>query len=392
MPAKILFVDDDPNILAAFRRNLRNHFAFDTAVGGEEAIGLIRSAGPYAVVVADMTMPTMNGIELIERVREISPDTVPVMLTGNSDQQTAIESVNRGRVFRFLNKPCPVESLVPAIEAALQHHELKRNERELLEGTLTGCVKLLTDILGSVAPDALGRGQRLRLSISRFVRHRKLEAAWECEIAALLSAIGYAAVPPSILQKLSEAEPLSVAEERIVRQAPEIGYKLLADIPRLRAVAEGVRYQRKHFDGTGFPEDERSGEAIPLAARLLRIFADRLELEADGVVKERALQAMTERAGFYDPQLLAACFEVFPSFLPNAIAADRAVGSVAVAQLEPGMVLVADLGTYNGLVLVAAGHALTTAMIERIRNFAELGEVKEPILVQEAVEEAVAAA
>jgi response regulator RpfG family c-di-GMP phosphodiesterase len=388
MAAKILFVDDDANLLAGFRRNLRSQFDFDTALGGDEALTLIRKAGDYAVVVADMNMPGMNGIELLEHVRELSPDTVSLMLTGNADQPTAVDSVNRGRVFRFLNKPSPPEILVPALEAAIHHHELKRTERELLEGTLTGCVKLLTDILGTVAPDALGRGQRLRLCIGRFVRQRDLATVWECEVAALLSAIGFAAVPPSILQTMAEGTPLSLTEETIVRRVPQIGHDLLADIPRLASVADAVLYQKKHFDGSGFPADSCAGEQIPLAARLLRIFTDRLELENDGIVKERALAAMAERAGFYDPRLLETCFEVFPTFLPNAIAGDRPVGSLAVNQLIPGQVVVADITTHKGLVLVASGHALTQAIIERINNFAALGEVKEPILVQEPTPEA----
>jgi response regulator RpfG family c-di-GMP phosphodiesterase len=383
MNTKILFVDDDANLLAAFRRNFKDRFQFDTALGGEEALALVRTAPGYAVVVADMNMPGMNGIELLEQLRAVSPDTVALMLTGNADQQTAVDSVNRGRVFRFLSKPSPPEVLVPAIEAALQHFELKRTERELLEGTLTGCVKLLTDVLGTVAAGALGRGQRLRLAVGQFVRRRGLEPVWECEVAALLSAIGYAAVPPVIAQKLADDTPLTLPEEMIARRIPQIGGELLAEIPRFSGVADAVRYQKKYFDGSGFPADECAGENIPLAARLIRIFSDRLDLENDGVVKESARAEMAQRTGFYDSALLDACFEIFPSFLPNAISGDRPVGSVAVNQLVTGQIVVTDICTHTGVVLVGAGHALTSAVIERINNFAALGEVKEPILVQE---------
>src|SRR5438874_2087063 len=114
---KILFVDDDPNILAGFQRTLRKQFAFDTVLSGAEALDHLKKSGPYAVVVADMRMPGMEGIELLERVRAAAPDTVRVMLTGNADQQTAVEAVNRGQIFKFLNKPCDAEVLVRALEA-----------------------------------------------------------------------------------------------------------------------------------------------------------------------------------------------------------------------------------------------------------------------------------
>ncbi len=382
MPPKILFVDDDPNLLAAFRRNFRKQFVIETATGGDEALRLLTASGPFEVIVADMNMPGMSGIELLEEVRKRSPETVPLMLTGNADQRTAVESVNRAQVFRFLNKPCPPEVLVPAIEAAFQQYELKRIERELLEGTLTGSVKLLTDILGMVAPDALGRGQRLRLAIGKFVRTCQVGSTWECELAALLSPIGYASVPPRILQKCTIGDPLSLVEEKILRRVPQIGHALLADIPRLEGVAKAVLYQQKNFDGSGFPNDGCAGEAIPLAARLLRIFADRIELEADGIVKASALAAMEARSGRYDPQLLKACFEVFPSFLPNALSGNATVLSLPVDQLNEGLVVVSNICTPEGLVIVAAGHTLTTSILERVRNFAELGQVKEPILVQ----------
>ena len=165
---KILFVDDDPNLLAAFQRNLRRQFTFDTALGGQEGLELLRTQGPYALLLVDMRMPGMDGIEFLERAQALAPDAVRMMLTGNADQQTAVEAVNRGHVFRFLNKPCPPEVLVPALEHGLKQFEMLRMERELLEGTLTGSVKVMTEVLGMVAPDALGRGQRLRESMRLF--------------------------------------------------------------------------------------------------------------------------------------------------------------------------------------------------------------------------------
>ena len=74
MNNRILFVDDDPNLLAALSRSLRKLFTFDTALSGAEALQKLDRDGPYAVVVADQTMPGMNGVELLETVREVAPD------------------------------------------------------------------------------------------------------------------------------------------------------------------------------------------------------------------------------------------------------------------------------------------------------------------------------
>src|SRR6185369_9959485 len=129
MSKKILCVDDDPNILEGFQRNLRKRFSIDIALGGDPALALIAKQGPYAVIVADMQMPGMNGVEFLVKAREKTPQTVRIMLTGNADQQTAVEAVNQGHVFQFLNKPCPPEMLAGALENGLRQYQLITAEK-----------------------------------------------------------------------------------------------------------------------------------------------------------------------------------------------------------------------------------------------------------------------
>ncbi len=85
MNGKILFVDDDANLLAACERNFRRQFRLDTAEGGEAGLKKLDAAGPYAVVVADRQMPGMDGIQFLSLVRQKAPDTVRLMLTGHAD-------------------------------------------------------------------------------------------------------------------------------------------------------------------------------------------------------------------------------------------------------------------------------------------------------------------
>lgn len=382
MNPRILFVDDDPNLLAAFQRNLRKQFSFDTALSGAEALQLLETKGPYALVLADMNMPGMKGIEVLERVRQRSPDTIRMMLTGNADQQTAVDAVNRGEVFRFLNKPCPPEVLVPALEAGLRHYELLRLERELLEGTLAGSVKVLVDVLGMISPHALGRGQRLRDAMATFARFIDAGPLWELDLAALLVNIGHTVVPYNILRKLGTGADLTHDEKLIIERTPRIGHDLLVGIPRLKPVARAILYQSAHFDGTGFPGDGLGGESLPLASRMIKILNDRLDLEDDGIVKRRAFEVMDARDGHYDPKLLERCFECFGDFLSNTMSSGRPVHQFPLAAVKPGDVVVSEICTRSGFTLVRAGTVLTGMVIERLANFLQLGEVKEPFLVQ----------
>lgn len=116
---KILLVDDDPNILDGYRRSLSREFLLETAEGGQRALDLATESGPYAVVISDMRMPGMDGIQLLSRIKAVSPDTVRVMLTGNADMETAINAINEGSIFRFLNKPCSKEAMGKTLTAAL---------------------------------------------------------------------------------------------------------------------------------------------------------------------------------------------------------------------------------------------------------------------------------
>lgn len=119
---KILFVDDDPNILNGFTRNLRGLFNFDTACGSESAIDILSNDDQYAVIVSDMRMDGLDGYQLIEIIRKISPNTVCIMLTGYAELNAALDAVNNNLVFRFLTKPCPRETLIQALNDAISQY------------------------------------------------------------------------------------------------------------------------------------------------------------------------------------------------------------------------------------------------------------------------------
>ena len=128
MSNRVLFVDDDPKILAAFQRQLRKKVVIETVESGAEGLEVLRRDGPFSLVVTDYCMPSMNGIEFLGRAREIAPETVRIMLTGSADLGAAIQAVNQGNIFRFLTKPCSPENLLEAVQAGI--HEYRRTHKE----------------------------------------------------------------------------------------------------------------------------------------------------------------------------------------------------------------------------------------------------------------------
>jgi phosphoserine phosphatase RsbU/P len=122
MDDKILLVDDDFMVLAGLKRQLINQFKIDTALGAKQALKMIESNGPYAVIVSDFLMPEMNGIELLTRIKQTYPATVRMMLTGSGDMTTAIKAVNEGNIFQFHLKPCSADLMRGSLKSGLEKY------------------------------------------------------------------------------------------------------------------------------------------------------------------------------------------------------------------------------------------------------------------------------
>lgn len=385
MSEQILFIDDDTNLLAAIERNLRNRFRLVTAPGAEAGLNKLAAESPFAVVVADMNMPGMNGVQFLTEVQKRYPETVRLMLTGNADQQTAIEAVNRGHVFQFLTKPCPTENLALALQAGLKQYRLITAERELLEKTLNGSVKVLADVLSMVDPMSFGRGEMLSSYMRAYVSSLTFANSWEFEMAAMLSQIGMVTVPPALIEKSRSGQELSKLERDMLDRVPKAGADLLANIPRLESIARMVLYQQKHYDGSGFPANVVRGEDIPIGARILKVLMDLLDLEMQKLPKDEALRLMQQRMGWYDPRVLDATFACFDIYLEDTSTTSQGQ-AVAVEDLKVGHVVLTDIKTRAGKTIVMARSRITPVLLARLANFSKISPIDGPIYIEPQVD------
>ncbi|MGH8017431.1 MAG: HD domain-containing phosphohydrolase [Opitutaceae bacterium] len=381
MKPRILIVDDEPNVLAAYQRVLRHIYESVTATSAAEALHLLENDSAFAVIVSDMRMPGASGLSLLKQVQRTAPDIVRVMLTGADDQKTAMDAVNDGQVFRFLRKPCPGHVFFAVIQEAVEHHLVARKERDVLEKTLTGVVDTLTDMLSAADPHSSHHAQLLRDRALEVARTLGVQSTWEVESAALLLRIGVITLPSQILVKLNEGQPLTAPESSLFDRVPEIGAKLLENIPRLAPVASIIRNHRRGFDGSGSPVDGPSGINIPLGARILRPLADIQTAQARGMTFDDALESLRVHVPFYDPDVLQA-LEAVEGDLPDS--AERGEYRMAF-ELRAGMRLASDALTQVGLPLVVSGSRLTGFLIARLHSFSELGLIREPLFVIPAV-------
>ena len=375
MNETILIVDDDINFLNAIRRQLRNDFHPDTAQGPEEGLKAIRNNGPYAVIISDLQMPKMNGIEFLSRVKEIAPDTVRMMLTGNADLDKTIHAVNAGNIFQFLTKPCSPETLINVIRLGFKQYRLVISEKELLQKTLKGIITVLNEVLSLVNPEAFGRSSRIKQYVKQIAENMALPNVWWLEMAAMLSQIGCVILSEETLKKLYRGEEFTGEESQLFDMHPMIASDLLSKIPRMDKLAEIIRYQEKCFDGSGNPKDNRQGKEIPIGARILKAVIDFDLLEAKGIAKPSALKQLYGRPGKYDPEVLSA-MEIIVGVGTKYEKID-----VLFDDLKVNMILDEDVRSKTGRLLISRGHEVSSVLLSRLNIFAQSEGIIEPICV-----------
>lgn len=376
MSEKILCVDDEPNVLEGIRRHLGRKVIMESATSGVDGLRLVKDSGPYAVVISDMRMPVMNGSQFLARVRELAPDSVRMILSGQADMQATIDAVNEGQIFRFLTKPCPPDTLWSVVESGLKQFRLVNAERDLLEKTLSGAVKMLTEVVGLanlVAYSRAARVQRYALAIAEALG---VGNHWELRLAAMLSQIGCVTLPADVLTKVYSNVRLDDEERRLYETHAELAARLLCSIPRLDGVAEIIAGQMKRPDLTSASQVAGRWESKTLGTLVLRVATELDQLITRGARPAVALQKLVESW----PELPAAIGDAVRT--ARISEGETVIRAIMLVELTPGMVLDEDLKSSNGIRLVPQGHEVTNTIMTRLRSVAAGVGVKEPFRVR----------
>ena len=360
-PERVLLVDDDRNLLASFRRQFRNRLHLVTAASGGDGIQAIVDDGPFAVVVSDMQMPNMNGVEFLSQARSISPDTVRIMLTGNADLDVATQAINNGSIFRLLHKPVSEAVIYESLIDGIQHYRLVTTEKKLLNNTLKGTVDLLTDMLGLLDPVSHGRSSRIKRHVKGMVQQLKLGDAWVYELAAMLSHLGCITLPSGLLEKANSGAQLSSQETALIENHPQIGARFLKHIPRLELVASVIEQQNTSAQQIAVEGALTAEEKATLGGQMLRVAMafDSLSGGATGDAEASALKTLSKQPRQFNPALVHA-------LAASSNGRSLKVSTLAIADLEPGMILNQNLFTHSGALLVAQGQELSPPILQHL--------------------------
>jgi response regulator RpfG family c-di-GMP phosphodiesterase len=375
MSEKILMVDDETNVLLGYQRMFRNEFQIETAAGGVAALGALELNGPYAVVVSDMRMPEMDGTKLLRSIKQLAPDTIRIMLTGDADIHTAVSAVNEGSIFRFLTKPCNKDTLGKALTAGLLQYRLVTAEKDLLENTLQGSIQVLTEVLSLVNPAAFGRALRVRRYMHQVATRMALDGPWRFEVAAMMSQLGCVTLHPETIEAVYAGRPLPPDEQTRFDANPAVARELLSKIPRMEPIAWMIAHQN---DSAPVGSDTASVATadMRLGATLLRATLAFDELVSKGLSHSEAVNHLARKHADFDPRIFQALAEL------DGEKNRTEVRSCDVDDLVPfDMVLEEELRTKTGLLLVSKGQEVTSTLILKLQNFLEKGAIGRKVLI-----------
>lgn len=287
----VMVLDDDPMIVKTLQKLLEmSGYRTDAASNPEEAIEKVRqNPGAYGVVITDLSMPGVSGLEVLSALRRTDSFVMPIVMTGYATKENAIACLRQG-AFEFIEKPVLPEELMAVMEKALDHRRLRvENERYRMrleemvrqksvalletldalkqshEFTLQALVRLL-DVREHSTGQHSNRVRTLSLVIGKAL-NLAAKDLHTLSHGALLHDIGKIAVPDSILLKPG---PLTEEEWILMKSHPTVGYDILSSSPHLKDVAEVVYAHQERYDGKGYPRGLK-GDDICLGARIFAV-------------------------------------------------------------------------------------------------------------------------
>jgi response regulator RpfG family c-di-GMP phosphodiesterase len=285
---RLLIADDEPEIRNILQEFLCADYECRAVGSAEEALALL-GASKYDIVISDINMEGMSGLEMIPHVRRIAPETVIIMISGAQTIECAIEALRAG-AFDYVTKPFDLRHVEVAVERARRHHELlgsKRRYETFLEESIKLRTKELAHALASLEDayrttlkalaaaletrdtDTHGHSERVVSFSLRLGRELNLdeEGLRSLEFGALLHDIGKIGIPDMILRK-----PAALTDEEwaTMRRHPVLGQQILRGIDFLEGAARVVGQHHEKWDGTGYPQGLRA-EEIDLNARIFAV-------------------------------------------------------------------------------------------------------------------------
>lgn len=273
MEHTILLVDDEENNLQLLKRTLRGKYNLLTANDGREALEILAEKGDdISLIVSDQRMPQMQGTDFFKEIRSSHPDIVKILLTGHSDTDIMVESINECQIYQYILKPFDPVELTETVKTGLDKFDLSNSKVSMLKDLKELFYKTIKSIAAALdAKDPYTHGHSMRVTLYSLILAKELglddRTMEEIETAGLLHDIGKVGIPQSILCKPGK---LTDEEFEIMKSHPEQGEKIVMKIKQLSIISSWLKTHHERWDGRGYPMGLR-GEEIPITARIIAL-------------------------------------------------------------------------------------------------------------------------
>jgi CheY-like chemotaxis protein len=368
----IMVVDDNPANLKLLEEMLcQKGYEVRSFPRGRLALAAAAEDSPDLILL-DINMPEMNGYEVCQRLKDTAGiSAIPVLfLSALNQTQDKLKAFRCGGV-DYIPKPFQLEEVCARVETHLALRRAQQAERDLLEQTLNGAIRTLSDLIHAASPNVAVRSRAIRDCV-RWIAHRmSLSEPWQYDLAATLCLIGCTTLPEETFKRAYGGHFGSLEEEAMFRRHPECGARLLVNIPRLEPIAEMIRAQQ------GLELDPHAAPETKLGAQMLFVAVELDRRVYRGVPFPAALRELQRMPAAFDPEMLKALEDYTPA------AADFHRATLPIKQLFAGMILDEDVSSdLTGIKIFHADTVLTETWIERLTNFAKSQGVREPLGVR----------
>lgn len=401
---KILMVDDNPENIQLLGSILKESYSrLGFATDGIQALKLLMEAMDYDLVLLDVNIPRLNGYEVCRKMKE-TPELkeIPVIfLSAYNDVDFIVEGFDAGGT-DYVTKPIKKKELLARIDTQLKLRDTIRekdnlltSEQMLLDNTLRGIIKMLINIVSMVSPIELFPSKKSTQNARKLVQLKKIQNTWELEITLLLSKIGCISIPLEVLDNKINGKDLTDVQHQVFMKHPQLGKKLLSNIPGFEIIAESIAYQFKNFDGSGYPDDTVRGKKIPLFGRILRILNDIDDLNLNGKTQDKNFTTFQTKKNNYDPDLFKLITkEMFVDIeIESEENSDNKLYykssknkrteyfSIGVDKLENGMILADNVVNKNGFIIIHNKKEITEVIRQSLIHLAKLGSISDNVKV-----------
>jgi len=361
---KIMLVTTDRKFARIARDTLCPTFDLSIVSSGEKALQVFDRDHRYMVVISSMKLKGMDGREFLAAAMQEQPKITRIMVTAFPEFDHAVQLVNTADISWLLTQPCAAEDLLKAVTDSVARYKREQTEAEAMRDTLTGSVRMLVDIMELTHPEAMRRSKRIRRRAQQISRFLKAMPPHLMDMIVLLSNIGCVGLPKGLLKKMETGKDITKADMKRFRTHPSIAARLLENVPRMGRMAGIIRHQHTPCSQTP-----------PLGARILKVCIDMDQMQRNGSSPDKALEFMRAKPEIYD----AAVVDALARHLQENEKLE--CSTLWVADLEPGMVMQADMVTERGTILLHRGETLSEASHIRIQAFNDLLKIKEPVCI-----------